>query len=368
MMVFLLLIFALIILVIVIYMQQPMFGSLPKGKRLKKIQQSPNYREGSFQNIHHTPQLTEGSSYLKVISEFLFRRTPGKKPSRPIPSVSTDLHQLDTSSNTLIWFGHSSYFLQVDGKRFLVDPVLSGSASPMPGGTKAFEGSDIFHAADIPDFDYLLITHDHWDHLDYRTIKALQPKIKAVICPLGVGAHFERWGFDNSLLTEKDWYDSIELADGFTLTLQPGRHFSGRTLKRNTSLWTSYILKTVSFNIFLGGDSGYDTHFKIIGDQYGPFDLAILENGQYDKSWRYIHLLPTEILQAAADLKAKTVLPVHSSKFMLGNHAWDEPLSLIAKNSIGGEIRVITPMIGEKVELDDQNQAFTRWWETNATN
>ena len=344
------------------FMQQNQFGSVPTGDRLKKIQQSPHYKNGRFQNLNPTPQLTEGANLFSVLVKFIFKSNRGKRPGQPIPSIKTDLHQIPVEQNILVWFGHSSYFMQLDEKKFLVDPVLSGSASPLPGGTKAFAGADIYRPEDIPDIHFLMITHDHWDHLDYQSIIALRHKIGTIICPLGVGAHFEKWGFPTSKLIEKDWFDSFTIATNFTVTLEPARHFAGRTLHRNTSLWTSFVLQTPSFKIFIGGDSGYDTHFAEIGNKHGGFDLAILENGQYDKQWRYIHLLPDEILKAAEELHADKLLPVHSSKFSLGNHDWDEPLRLLTKNAEGKNIKIITPMIGEMVEIDNNSQHFSKWW------
>ncbi|RYY44129.1 MAG: MBL fold metallo-hydrolase [Chitinophagaceae bacterium] len=345
------------------FFRQRQFGRLPRGERLSNIRKSVNYRNGSFQNQHHTPQLSEGASYTAVLAEFLFKKKARTRPLEPLPTIKTDLHQLAARENVLIWFGHSSYFIQVDGKKILVDPVFSGAASPLPMGTRAFAGSDIYKAADIPQIDYLFISHDHWDHLDYKTMLQLRSKISNVICPLGVGEHLERWGFNPASIIEKDWYDQFPLAAGFEVTVTPARHFGGRTLKRNSSLWASYVLKTPSLKIFIGGDSGYDTHFAEIGKQHGPFDLAILENGQYDKSWRYIHLLPEEFLAAAKDLRARKILPVHSSKFSLGNHAWDEPLSLVSENNKAEKLQVITPMIGELVHIASETQQFTRWWE-----
>ncbi|RYD76005.1 MAG: MBL fold metallo-hydrolase, partial [Sphingobacteriales bacterium] len=250
---------AVLTIAVFIFMQQPQFGKLPSGERLERIKKSPNYRDGAFQNLHETPALTEGASYFGVLKEFLFNQNERKKPTANLPSVKTDLAKLPADSNFLIWFGHSSYYMQLDGKKFLVDPVFSGSASPLPGGTKAFMGTDIYKVEDFPAIDFLLITHDHWDHLDYKTIKALKSKTSKVVCALGVGEHLEYWGYDNKTIIEKDWYDSIDLAPGFKITLTPGRHFAGRTFKRNTSLWTSFVLKTPTQNIFLGGDSGYDT-------------------------------------------------------------------------------------------------------------
>lgn len=354
---------AVVILFVIAFMQLPMFGKLPTGERLEKIKRSPNYRDGAFQNIHFTPQLTEGASYISVLKEFLFGKKERMRPLENLPSVKTDLHHLPLENNVLVWFGHSSYYLQADGKRMLVDPVFSGSASPLPGGTRSFLGSDIYTVSDIPEIDILFISHDHWDHLDYKTIRGLRPKIKQVICSLGVGAHLEYWGYDKNIIHEHDWNQTVEPYEGFKVTLVPARHFSGRTFKRNTSLWTSYVLQTPSLKIFIGGDSGYDTHFAETGNKYGPFDLAIIENGQYDKSWRYIHLLPEEFLMAAKELNAKKIFPVHSAKFGLANHAWDEPLKKIIENNLHTQFNIITPMIGEAVRLGDDTQKFSRWWE-----
>lgn len=344
------------------YLKQAKFGKLPTGKRLERIKQSPNYKNGSFQNQSITPDLTEGANYYTVGKEFFFGQNKNVSPAGEIPSTKTDLLNLDLKENILVWFGHSSYYLQIDGKRILVDPVLSGVASPFSFSTKAFRGTDRYTTNDIPQIDYLFISHDHWDHLDYETISQLKPKIKKVICGLGTGEHFEYWGFDPNTIIEKDWNEEIVLDKGFTAHTVPARHFSGRGLTRNKALWTSYVLQTPTMQIFIGGDSGYDKHFAEIGKTFGTFDLAILENGQYDKSWKYIHLMPDEILQAAKDLNAKRIFPVHSSKFALGNHPWYEPLELIIENNKQENLNIITPMIGEQVNLKDTTQQFSQWW------
>ncbi|MFV8327356.1 MBL fold metallo-hydrolase [Flavobacterium sp. ZS1P14] len=344
------------------YLKQAKFGKLPAGKRLERIKQSPNYKNGSFQNQSITPDLTEGANYYTVGKEFFFGQHKNVSPVDEIPSTKTDLFNFDLKENILVWFGHSSYYIQIDGKRILVDPVLSGVASPFSFSTKAFKGTDRYATEDIPEIDYLFISHDHWDHLDYETILKLKPKIKKIICGLGTGEHFEYWGFDTNKIIEKDWNEKINLDEGFTAYTVPARHFSGRGLTRNKALWTSYVLQTPTMQIFLGGDSGYDKHFAEIGKTFGAFDLAILENGQYDKNWKYIHMMPDEILQAAKDLNAKRIFPVHSSKFALGNHPWYEPLELITKNNKQENLNIITPMIGEQVNLKDTKQQFSQWW------
>ena len=338
------------------------FGKMPSGDRLAKIKQSPNFRDGAFQNQSATPNFTNGATYAKVLKQVLFGRPERSTPAGEIPSVKTNLLSLDPHHNCLVWFGHSSYFMQLDGRRFLVDPVFSGSASPFSFMTRAFKGTDRYSTDDLPFIDYLFISHDHYDHLDYKTIRQLMPKVGTVICGLGTGEHLEYWGYDPARIIEKDWYQHIDLEPGFQVHTIPARHFSGRWFKRNQALWTSFVLRTPGHRIFIGGDSGYDKHFAETGNTYGGFDLAILENGQYNPYWMHIHLMPYEILQAAKDLKAKRIFPVHSSKFALGNHDWDEPLKLISENNKKERLSIITPMIGEKVNLDDAGQVFSPWW------
>lgn len=361
------LIFILIVVIIVtfviVFIHQPNFGRLPSGERLQRIKNSSHYKNGQFQNLSNTPALTEGETYSKLLKMFLFSDRSQSKPKHPLPSVKTNLSGLDINDDVLVWFGHSSYYMQLDGKRILADPVLSGAASPLPGGTKAFKGADIYKPADIPPIDYLFISHDHWDHLDYKTVIALKERIHRVICPLGVGAHLEYWGFEKNRLIEKDWNEFIQLDNGFTVNTTPARHFSGRSFWRNRSAWMSFVLQTPHHKIFMGGDSGYDTHFAGIGKAFGPFDLAILENGQYNHSWKYIHMMPEEVLKAAGELRARKLLPVHSSKFNLSLHPWYEPLKRITALENTSGVQIITPMIGELVQLNNSSQEFTRWWE-----
>jgi len=343
-------------------MKHPKFGKAPSGKRFEKISQSVHYRNGAFQNIHFTPSLKEGYSFPKVIYSYLFKKPKNVRPIGDIPSIKTDLKRLPLEKDVLIWFGHSSYFMQVHGKRFLIDPVFSNNASPIPGTNKPFKGSNVYSAHDMPEIDYLLISHDHYDHLDYETILRLKPKVKKVITGLGVGEHLEYWGYPSTDIIEKDWDEQLDLGDGMFLYTTSARHFSGRAFRRNNTLWLSFILKTPDLNLFIGGDSGYDSHFAEIGEKFGPFDLAILENGQYNLAWHYIHMLPAEVLQAASDLRAKRLLPVHSSKFVLANHAWDEPLVELTRLSQSGDIPLVTPMIGEVVNLKENTQKFSAWW------
>ncbi|GAB2831183.1 MBL fold metallo-hydrolase [Ferruginibacter profundus] len=348
---------------IYIFMQQSKFGSQPTGERLDLVRVSPQYKSGAFQNQSPTPSLTEGASFTSVLGEFLFKQKERKKPAQVLPSAKTDLFALKKEENVWVWMGHSSYFMQIDGKTILVDPVLSGAASPLSFTTKSFPGSDIYTTDDIPAIDYLFISHDHWDHLDYNTLRKLKPKTKTIITGLGTGEHLQRWGFKKDMIIEKDWNESVTLADGFSVTVTPARHFSGRGFKRNGALWVSFVLQTPRHKIYLGGDSGYDDHFKTIGNQHGPFDLAILECGQYDKSWKYIHMMPEETALAAQELKAKKLLAVHWGKFALANHTWDDSIKRVFKAAKEKQLHLLTPMIGEKVTIDDDAQKFSAWWE-----
>jgi L-ascorbate metabolism protein UlaG (beta-lactamase superfamily) len=255
--------------------------------------------------------------------------------------------------------------MQLDGKKILVDPVLSGNASPIPGTVKAFKGTDRYSVDDLPEIDYLLISHDHYDHLDYKTIKALKDKVKNVYCGLGVGAHFEKWGFDLEQIHEQDWHDTAEPDSGFFIHTMPARHFSGRGFSRKNTLWASYVIQSSSKTVYVGGDSGYDDFFAEIGQKFESIDLAILDNGQYNDAWKEIHLHPEYVLKAAQDLNAKQLFPVHSSKFVLAMHPWDEPLKELRRlnQESLNPIPLFTPIIGEKVNLDDSTRVFEDWWE-----
>ncbi|URM36657.1 MBL fold metallo-hydrolase [Flavobacterium anhuiense] len=359
-----LILLVLIALVLYRFLNHPKFGKAPSGERLIQIQNSPQYKNGKFENQSFTPDLAEGASMAGVLFEFFFKKVERKIPTDLIPSIKTNLLELSSDQDILVWFGHSSYFIQLEGKRFLIDPVFSGNASPIPGTTKSFKGSDIYTVDDFPEIDYLLITHDHYDHLDYDTILKLKPKTKKIITALGVGSHLEFWGFPSEKIIEKDWYSTIKLDENLTIHTAPSRHFSGRGFKRCNTLWTSFILETKDFKMYLGGDSGYDSHFAEIGEKYGPFDIALLDNGQYNEKWKYIHNMPEDVIKAMKDLKAKRVFPVHSSKFSLSLHSWDEPLKRVTElNSLSeNPITLITPMIGETVELKNDKQEFKQWW------
>lgn len=355
-------VFLLIVVAVVAFINQPKFGRTPRGERLERIKNSPNYRDGKFQNLHETKQITSDRGFLGSMYDFMFRNNPNLTPKTEIPTIKTDLWQLSRDKDVLIWFGHSSYLIQVDGKRLLIDPVFV-EAAPVGFVNRPFKGTDVYKPEDIPEVDYVIISHDHWDHLDYKTIMQLKDRIGKVICGLGVGEHFEYWGFDKDRIVEMDWNESATL-ENFTVHCLPARHFSGRGLSPNQTLWASYMVETPSQTIYIGGDGGYDTHFAEIGKRFPAIDWAILENGQCDKDWRYIHILLDELPQVAKDLNAKRLFTVHNSKYALGKHSWKEPMEKIVEAARRDSLPLVTSMIGEVVELKDSVPSINEWWKS----
>ena len=346
---------------IILYLQMPQFGALPSGERLERIKKSPNYKNGSFQNLILTPDLAEGTSYFDILKAYL-SFPQNLAPPKELPAIRTDLKSLPDSGIYMVWFGHSSYLLKVNGKCILVDPVFSGNASPVSFLGGNYKGSNRYFVEDMPKIDLVLISHDHYDHLDYETILKLKETSTKFYCSLGVGAHLNKWGISDDRIVEFDWWDSAIIDSGIQITATPARHFSGRGLKRMQSLWSSFVLETNNTKIFVGGDSGYDSTFSKIADKFGGFDLAILECGQYNKYWPYIHMMPNEIIQAGKDLNTKVLLPVHWSKFTLALHPWNEPIKEISKFAKTESIPLCTPLIGELIEINE-TYPDSIWWE-----
>ena len=348
------------------FLKTLVFGADPTNDRLTRAKQSPNYRDGSFQNLEPTDVMRQDASYFGMIGDYI-NKSPLNTPKVALPSVKTDLNALADDRPTLVWFGHSSYLIKYAGKTVLVDPVFSGHASPVSFFGQSFLGTDVYTADDVPEIDLLILSHDHYDHLDYETITRLIPKTKHVYTALGVGAHLQRWGILPNRITEFDWWDTQTLADGIRLTATPARHFSGRSLTRGKTLWASFVLELpgnipdTSYRLFLGGDSGYGAHIREIGAKYGPFDLAVLECGQYGDDWPTIHTFPEEVVTVGQELRAKTVLPVHWGKFALAYHAWNEPVQRFTKRANEAGLAITTPKIGEPVVID-QHYPTDVWW------
>jgi len=368
------------------YWVHPIFGAAPQGARLDRITASPNYANGAFQNQIETPMLTANESRLSLMWRgFATRKRPETRPPRPLPTIKTDLRALDPAQDLVIWLGHSSYYVQLDGRRILIDPIFNDHAAPFPWMNRSFAGTDLYTAADLPDIDLLVITHDHYDHLDYKTARALRSKASKVLTPLGVGAHLEAWGYPDYRVNEIDWGEVFHVGatgrssassrngsaqsgkraekPALEIIATPGRHFSGRTFKRSQTLWMGLILRTPTRRLFFSGDTGYGPHFAQIGAQYGPFDWVTLDTGQYNPRWAFMHMQPEEAAQAAEALRAHAYTPGHVGRFTISDHDWDEPFKRASAASAGRSYALWTPEIGRPVYLDGRPQHFAPWWE-----
>jgi L-ascorbate metabolism protein UlaG (beta-lactamase superfamily) len=338
------------------------FGKNPSGEELEKVKLSPNYSNDIFSNLHDTPMMTSESPMIKQIWRFM-NKPAYTAPPNELPSVRTDLKNIKEEKPVIVWFGHSSYLIHVNGKNILVDPVFSGHASPFSFFAKSFPGSNVYSVDDMPPIDILIITHDHYDHMDYETVTKLKSKTSLVCTSLGIGTTLSYWGFDKNKIIEFDWWNEKQIDKNIFIAAAPARHFSGRSLSRYKTLWSSFVLKAGNYSFYIGADSGYDTHFKQIGHKYGPFEIAMLETGQYNDDWRYIHMMPEQAIQAAIDLKTKVLLPVHWAKFALALHPWDEPIKRVVAKAKELNVPITTPLIGEQVIID-KSYPHQHWWET----
>ncbi len=334
-------------------------GKDPRGKELTELDTLPNYKHGSFQNL--TKHLDSGVKYNRFL--FLHKRPKTIKPSRDLPWVKTDLKTLTAPAPVIVWFGHSSLLIKTTQGNILIDPIFSNHAGPVPGVMEAFKGTTHYHAEDMPQIDVLIISHNHYDHLDYQTLKKLKTRIKMSVVPIGVGSDLVYWGFDRKKIIELNWNRSTTLPGGLRITATPAQHKSNRTYgTADKTLWASYIIQAGQYRLFYGGDGGYGPHFKQIGQKYGPFDLALLECGQYSPNWPWTHLLLGQSAQAAVDLRAHLLQPVHWAKFVEADQPWNEPIEklLPAAEKLG--IQVNVPRIGEPYTLGDPPRQRV-WWD-----
>lgn len=321
------------------------FGSNPESVS------SPNWRHGAFHNLPNArppfnpvdlarePQATGG--WLK----FFLSKDDNRYPPHPVPSRKTDLQNL--SDGQFVWLGHSSLLCRLNGKYICIDPVLSSHASPIPGFISAWPGSSPYSAHDFPVIDWLLVSHDHWDHLDYKAVNEL--KFRNILCGLGTGSHFKSWGLAHNL-HELDWHHQLQ-ADGMRFVFTPSCHFSGRTFTRNKTLWGGIIIDAGSGGkIYFSGDGGYGSHFRDIGKKYGPFDIMLPDSGQYNRAWANAHMFPEQSVQACLDAGSKLGCPVHRGKFTLSWHPWNDPETRFAAAAMG-KLPFIIPQIGEKCSI-----------------
>lgn len=340
-----------LVLATLIITSLPQFGKAPSGGRLAYIENSEQHNGEAFENEGGIePTLSFGQT-LKMLPRFLSAQE-GESPNEPLPIVhrkAADFQHNDPNTLSATWFGHSSFLLEMDGKKLLLDPMFGPAAGPFSFATKRFNDTLPLSMNDLPAIDAVLFSHDHYDHLDYPTIVEIKDKVGHFFVPLGLGSHLEHWGVEPEKITELDWWEEVEF-EGFTFASTPAQHFSGRGLSdRNSTLWTSWVIIGKKQRIFFNGDSGYFGGYKKIGEKYGPFDLCMMECGQYNEMWSEIHMMPEESHQAFLDLKGEVMMPIHWGMFKLGMHPWTEPIERVTAAAEKHGSIVATPMVGESI-------------------
>lgn len=339
-------------------------GKRPEGARLERMQASPLWNGERFRNVHPIlPGLRDPSATMPRLTDFLCggeRRVP----AGPLPSMSP----LDTwrkppaSGLRATWLGHSTLLIEIDGVRILTDPVWGPRASPARfAGPKRFQPAPVRLRA-MPPVDLVLVSHDHYDHLDYPTIRVLAKSDVPFVTSLGVGAHLEAFGVQPERITELDWWESHPLpGTQVSVSAAPSQHFSGRGLKdRNATLWSSLVIRSPRHTVFFSGDTGLTTQYQAIRERFGPFDLVMLEIGAFHPAWGEIHLGPRNALEALRLLGGGPFLPVHWGTFNLGMHAWDEPAETLLKLA-PTDAQLVMPRLGEPIE-PVRAEKVEPWW------
>jgi len=342
----------------------PSFGGEITKESQEKYKTSVNYSRGKFVNVKAVPKEPSFSEMLSIARKFFFTKVSNARPKKDLKVAKLDSTVIADyeSSARLFWYGHSAFLLQIEKKNILLDPMFGEVAAPHPLlGAKRFNKEIPLEIEKLPKIDAVVISHDHYDHLDYESIKALDKKVSKFFTPLGVGVHLEAWGIEKERIIELDWWNEVDF-EGLKLVCTPSQHFSGRKFTTNGStLWSSWVIKSGKENIFFSGDSGYGEHFKEIGEKYGPFDLALMECGQYNESWPDIHMFPEETAQAGLDVRANKIMPIHWAGFKLALHDWIDPITRVSKKAKELELRVITPSIGEPIVVNSEVR-YEEWW------
>jgi len=355
----------LVLIIAVLFINlSPQFGANPSTEKVAIFQQRPYFQEGKFSNLIPTNMDMDFTKAIKMLPEF-FKNDPSRRPDFELPQQQRDSLELVNKNHPsrLVWFGHSTFLLQMDGKNILIDPMFGEVPSPSPLlGKKRYNRELPIAVEKLPKIDMIIMSHDHYDHLDYESIQKLKDKTEAFYVPLGVGSHFESWGISSESIHELGWWDEIN-AGGIQLAFTPSRHFSGRGLtNRFSTLWGSWVIQGKNDNIYFSGDSGYGPHFKEIGEKYGPFNFAMLECGQYNERWTDMHMVPEQTAQAAQDVGAKIFMPIHWAAFTLAMHSWTDPVERVLIKSKEISQPIYVPEIGEFIELDKKLVTQRKWW------
>ncbi|HDR8451642.1 MBL fold metallo-hydrolase [Bacillus cereus] len=313
-----------------------------------------------YTNQIHTDMSFKPKDIISLMTDYF----KIKSKLRPIKDLPIVLSNKDNESlESVTWFGHSASLLKIEGKKLLLDPMFGDASSPFPlFNSKRYSGTFSLERDDLQEIDAIIISHNHYDHLNYKSIMQLKDRAKHFYVPTGVAQYLIKWGVSPSKISEHNWWDEITF-DNIKLVCAPARHFSGRGMTdRDRSLWCSWLILGQETKIFFSGDSGYAPHFKEIGDKYGPFDLTLMECGQYDPRWSAIHMLPEETVQAHIDVKGELLLPIHWGAFTLALHEWRDPIERITKEANRLGVKITTPQIGESITLKSTNYPSSAWW------
>ena len=342
----------------------PSFGGTVTKALKSEYAKADNHNGKKFSypiSAKHDMNFRKGMKYMKEEAKVKHL----VEPNEPLPMLFVDSLLLTQTADTqtkVIWFGHSTFLIQMNGKNILIDPVFSDYASPFQfAGPKRFVGDLPIEIEQLPQIDIIILSHDHYDHLDYPSILKLKEKTNQYILPLGNRVHFERWGVDAAKITEINWWEETTV-DSLTFACLPSRHYSGRGFTdRHETLWSSWAIISSNQKIYFSGDGGYGPHFKEIGEKYGSFDLALVECGQYNEMWKEVHMMPEQSVQAALDLNAKMAMPIHWGAFSLASHSWQEPVERISEAAKKLNLKLTTPKIGEPIIIGEQ-VPNTEWW------
>jgi len=336
------------------------FGQTPED--VSSYENLPYFSDGKFRASRDTPYYPDRIRGVKGNRFLGFFMTSPYAPKTPLPMIRPDKDAFAGKPEALavVWLGHSSLMIELEGKRFLVDPVFD-NAAPIPFAVRRY-GPSPLKREDLPIPDYVLITHDHYDHLEYATICHFRDKETLFIVPLGVGAHLAKWGVPPEKIRELGWGEAFT-KDDISIFAESSVHFSGRTFStRNSSLWVSYVLKGKQRRVFISGDTGYGEHFRAIGAKHGPFDVAFFEIDGWNPGWPNTHLFPADVIRAYHDVQATSLVPVHWGVFDLALHPWDESIRMIATLADeDGSVNLLTPLMGQK--LVPGLTPVSRWWE-----
>lgn len=322
---------------------------------------SPQQHNGKFRNV--VPRVAPGlAKTLAIAWRVLTQKPDTTVPREPIPVEALSAAQLALAPDaSLFRLGHSTLLLKLGGELWLTDPVFSERASPLQwAGPRRFHAPPI-SIDELPPIKGVILSHDHYDHLDRAAIMKLAPKVEVFVTPLGVGDRLIAWGVDRAKVRQLDWWQETTV-QGVRLVAAPAQHFSGRgLLDSDRTLWASWVILAGDLRLFFSGDTGYHADFRTIGERFGPFDVTLLETGAYDAQWPDVHMQPEQTLQAHLDLKGRWLMPVHNGTFDLAMHGWDEPFDRIDALAQAAGIALATPAMGERLSLR-QPQAGTRWW------